>query len=77
MNRKSTIIIAEAGVNHNGSIQIAKRLIKAASKAGADIVKFQLHISEEEMVENAPNPPYFKNETRNIQKDINSLKLSI
>jgi N,N'-diacetyllegionaminate synthase len=36
-----TIIIAEAGVNHNGDMNIAKQLIEAASLAGADIVKFQ------------------------------------
>ena len=36
-----TIIIAEAGVNHNGDMEIAKQLISAAKMAGADIVKFQ------------------------------------
>ena len=36
-----TIIIAEAGVNHNGDIEIAKKLIDVASEAGADYVKFQ------------------------------------
>ncbi len=40
MNNK-TMIIAEAGVNHNGDIQIAKQLIDAAADAGADLVKFQ------------------------------------
>ncbi len=38
---KKTIIIAEAGVNHNGDIQIAKRLIDVAAEAGVDYVKFQ------------------------------------
>lgn len=37
----NTLIIAEAGVNHNGSIEIAKRLIDTAKECGADIVKFQ------------------------------------
>ena len=36
-----TIIIAEAGVNHNGNIETAKKLIKKAAEAGADFVKFQ------------------------------------
>jgi N,N'-diacetyllegionaminate synthase len=36
-----TLIIAEAGVNHNGSIELAKQLIEAAANAGADFVKFQ------------------------------------
>ena len=41
MNRLSTLIIAEAGVNHNGSSETAKLLIEAAAMAGADLVKFQ------------------------------------
>ena len=36
-----TIIIAEAGVNHNGSVEMAMRLIEKAKEAGADYVKFQ------------------------------------
>lgn len=36
-----TLIIAEAGVNHNGSLDIAKQLIDAAVDAGVDIIKFQ------------------------------------
>ncbi len=42
-----TIIIAEAGVNHNGSLEIAKKLVEAASASGADFVKFQTFIAEE------------------------------
>ena len=38
---KKISIIAEAGVNHNGKINLAKKLVKAAKKAGADYVKFQ------------------------------------
>ncbi|MGN8774679.1 N-acetylneuraminate synthase [Candidatus Weimeria sp. HCP3S3_B5] len=38
---KRTLIIAEAGVNHNGSLDLAKRLVDAAKESGADIVKFQ------------------------------------
>ena len=37
----SILIIAEAGVNHNGSLAMAKQLADAAKAAGADIVKFQ------------------------------------
>lgn len=36
-----TLIIAEAGVNHNGDIELARRLVDAAAEAGADLVKFQ------------------------------------
>ena len=36
-----TIIIAEAGVNHNGKVKLAKNLVNIAKNAGADYVKFQ------------------------------------
>jgi len=44
-NKRKIFIIAEAGVNHNGSIAIAKKLIKSAAKIGADAVKFQTFIT--------------------------------
>ncbi len=43
---KRTIIIAEAGINHNGDIEIAKQLIDVANEAGADYVKFQTFKAE-------------------------------
>ena len=44
-------VIAEAGINHNGSFAIAKKLVNIAKKAGADCIKFQTHIVEEEMTQ--------------------------
>ena len=44
-----TIIIAEAGVNHNGSVDLAKRLIDVAADAGADYVKFQTFKAEKSL----------------------------
>ena len=41
-----TIIIAEAGVNHNGDVLLAKELINVAKDSGADYVKFQIFKSE-------------------------------
>jgi len=41
LSYNKTFIIAEAGVNHNGNIELAKKLIDVAVKAGADAVKFQ------------------------------------
>ena len=39
--KRRTLIIAEAGVNHNGKLELAKELIKKAKESGADVVKFQ------------------------------------
>lgn len=44
--KHTTLIIAEAGVNHNGSIELAKKLIDAAAEAGVDFVKFQTFKTE-------------------------------
>lgn len=43
-------IIAEIADNHNGSLETAKKMVLEAKKAGADIVKFQLHLPDEEMI---------------------------
>lgn len=45
MNYDNVLIIAEAGVNHNGDIEIAKKMVDVAKKAGADIIKFQTSIT--------------------------------
>lgn len=54
----STLVIAEAGVNHNGDIEIAKRLIDVASEAGADLVKFQTFSADRLVAANAPKAEY-------------------
>ena len=43
---KRCIIIAEAGVNHNGNMKLAKKLIDVAANSGADFVKFQTFKTE-------------------------------
>lgn len=57
-------IIAEIGMNHDGSFGQAKAFIEAAGQAGADAVKFQTHLAEEETLKDAPAPSYFTNEPR-------------
>ena len=44
---KKISIIAEIGVNHNGSVHLAKKMIREAKKCGADIVKFQTFFADE------------------------------
>jgi len=59
-NGHPIFVIAEAGVNHNGSLKLAKKLIDAAKRAGADAIKFQAFITEELVTENAPKAVYQK-----------------
>lgn len=58
------LIVAEAGMNHDGSIGIAKQLVDVAAECGADAVKFQLHDAAAETTADAPTPPYFGAEPR-------------
>ncbi len=51
-------IIAEAGVNHNGSVDLALRLIDAAVAAGVDVVKFQTFLPEQLVTADAPKAEY-------------------
>tara|TARA_Y100000385_G_C13107308_1_gene648988 strand:+ start:994 stop:1989 length:996 start_codon:yes stop_codon:yes gene_type:complete len=59
----STFIIAEAGVNHNGSIDIARQLIDVASESGADAVKFQTFKAENLVSINAKKAQYQEKNT--------------
>tara|TARA_B100001173_G_C15996525_1_gene551378 strand:- start:192 stop:1199 length:1008 start_codon:yes stop_codon:yes gene_type:complete len=62
--KKKIIIIAEAGVNHNGNLILAKRLIDVAVNAKADYVKFQLYDTESFVKDNALLAPYQKKNTK-------------
>ena len=55
---RQTLIIAEAGVNHNGDIEIAKQLIEVAARAGADYVKFQTFKAENVISKKAKKADY-------------------
>jgi N,N'-diacetyllegionaminate synthase len=63
MNAPSVFIIAEAGVNHNGSVDIAVQLCDAADAAGADAVKFQTFRARDLVVPGAPTAGYQQQQT--------------
>lgn len=71
---KRIFIIAEAGVNHNGSLKLAKELIDAASEAGADAVKFQTFKAEELASRTAPKARYQKITTNVRESQLAMLK---
>ncbi len=73
MERK-TFIIAEAGVNHNGRLDIAKKMIDAASDAGADAVKFQTFKAEDVISKYAPKADYQTNSTDKIESQLEMVK---
>ena len=55
-----TFIIAEAGVNHNGSVELAKKLVDEAKAAVCDAVKFQTFIAENAVSKTAEKAEYQK-----------------
>lgn len=61
-------VIAEIGINHEGSFEKAKKMVDDAKKAGAECVKFQSHIIEDEMIENNVIPGNAKESIWNIMK---------
>lgn len=61
----NVIIIAEAGVNHNGSIEIAQKMVDEAATAGADFIKFQTFKTELNISKKATKAEYQKKNTKN------------
>jgi N,N'-diacetyllegionaminate synthase len=74
MRKKKIFIIAEAGVNHNGSLKKALRLINAAKKAGADAIKFQTFKAENIVTTHASKAEYQKNLSSKKETQFQMLK---
>ena len=67
---KKITIIAEAGVNHNGNLNYAKKLVLMAKKGGADYVKFQTFKTDDLVKKNAPLANYQKNKKLKSQYEL-------
>ncbi len=74
MKSNKVFIIAEAGVNHNGSINLAKKLIKVAVDSGADAVKFQTFKAESLVSKNAQKADYQKQTTDASESQFDMIK---
>ncbi len=74
MNYNKTFIIAEAGVNHNGSLELAKRLIDVAVEAGADAVKFQTFKAEKVVSRYAQKAEYQKQTTDASESQLDMIR---
>lgn len=72
--KESVLIIAEAGVNHNGDIEKAKQLIRAAAKAGVDYVKFQTFKADKIVTKSAKRASYQDHNTGNKDSQFEMLK---
>lgn len=70
----STYIIAEAGVNHNGSLKLAKLMIDKAKEAGVDCIKFQSFVSKNVVSKNAFKAEYQKEQTNINESQLNMLR---
>ena len=55
-NTSPVFVVAEAGINHNGSLKLAKKMVDYVKKTGADCIKFQTHITEKEMLKSNIRP---------------------
>lgn len=73
LDNKKTFIIAEAGVNHNGNFNLAKKLIKLAKKTGADAVKFQIY-NTDKLVSKKLSTATYQKKNSNITSQYNLLK---
>lgn len=71
---KRTIIIAEAGVNHNGNLDMAREMVIKAKEAGADYVKFQTAVPELVISTFAPKAEYQKDTTGNAESQLEMCK---
>lgn len=67
-------IIAEAGVNHNGNMQTAKKLIDKAKQAGADAIKFQTYLTENLVSKSSPKAKYQVKRTSKKESQYKMLK---
>ncbi len=74
MEKNKVLIIAEAGVNHNGSLELAKKLIDVAKECGVDIVKFQTAKLESLVSKCAPMAEYQKNNIGQVKSQKDMLK---
>jgi N-acetylneuraminate synthase len=70
----ATFIIAEAGVNHGGNMDVAKKLIDLASEAGADAVKFQTFRTEHLILSSVEKAPYQQKTTEATETQMDMLK---
>ena len=73
-NNKKIYIIAEGGVNHNGKLSIAKKLVKAAKFAGASAIKFQSFKAENLATKKSKKAPYQIKNTKNKENQFSMLK---
>ena len=70
--KNKTIVIAEAGVNHNGNINLAKKLIDVASKSGANYVKFQTFDVDKLILKKTKTADY---QRKNLKKGVSQYSM--
>ena len=72
--KNCTFIIAEAGVNHNGSMRLAKQLVDVAAEAGADAIKFQTFTAESLVLKDTEKADYQKQNGNELESQFEMIK---
>ncbi|MGC8823927.1 MAG: N-acetylneuraminate synthase [Bacteroidales bacterium] len=73
-SQRHTTIIAEAGVNHNGSLELAMKMVDVAAEAGVDYIKFQTFTGEKVISRYAPKAQYQIQQTGNDESQLDMVK---
>ena len=74
IKNNSVFIIAEAGVNHNGSLKLAKKMVDVARLSGADAIKFQTFKAEDVVTKNTEMAEYQKKNVKKNETQLDMIK---
>jgi N-acetylneuraminate synthase/N,N'-diacetyllegionaminate synthase len=73
-DKQKVYVVAEIGINHNGNLELGKKMIQAAKLCGADAVKFQNYFTEDFILDNTIEYSYLSNDKKVVEKQFEMFK---